>query len=102
MLGCVYRHFAANDNYGGQALLTNTVHDCVWVDCQRAVAPQVARDLDRIMSSARAELNRLWPEMQVETEFPVEVVAGDTMGDMTATSKLGWALVENVSDADHL
>jgi hypothetical protein len=90
MLGCVYRMFAENNNYGGKALLTNTVHDCIWVDCLPEVAPQVSRDLDRVMSSARTELNRLWPEMQVETEFPVEVVAGDNMGDMTVTSKLGW------------
>jgi hypothetical protein len=82
MLGQLYRHFVANNNYGGKALLTNTVHDCVWVDARREVAAQVAADVARIMSDARRVLNETWPEIECEVEFPVDVVIGKNMGHM--------------------
>ena len=81
MIGLLWRHFVMNDNYGGQALLTNTVHDCIWVD---AKTPEVARaaayDAKRIMSNVREMLNRHWPEMKCEVDFPCDVVAGHNMG----------------------
>ena len=79
MLGKLWRHFVANENYGGLAVLTNTVHDCVWVDTTKDLYVQVARDVERIMSSAKEELNRLWPEMECQPIFPVDVVAGENM-----------------------
>ena len=80
MLGQLYRHFVKNNNYGGRALLTNTVHDCVWIDARREVAKEVAADVTRIMSDARRVLNESWPEMGCEVEFPVDVVIGPNMG----------------------
>ena len=79
MLGRLWRHFVANNNYGGKAYLTNTVHDCVWVDTTPDVTEQVAKDVDRIMSSAKSALNELWPEMECVVDFPVDVVVGENM-----------------------
>jgi hypothetical protein len=79
MLGKLWRHFVANNNYNGDALLMNTVHDCVWVDTTKRAYLTVAQDVERIMSGAREELNRLWPEMECVVSFPVDVVAGENM-----------------------
>ncbi|CAG9571174.1 putative mitochondrial DNA polymerase I protein D [Leishmania major strain Friedlin] len=80
MLGVLWRHFLANNNYNGLAVLTNTVHDCVWVDCHVSVYRQVAKDVELIMDGARTVLNALYPEMQVTVDFPCDVVAGESMG----------------------
>ncbi|KEG12670.1 putative mitochondrial DNA polymerase I protein D [Trypanosoma grayi] len=80
MLGVLWRHFLRNNNYSGLAVLTNTVHDCVWVDCHDDVFLKVADEVDTIMSSVREILNRLYPEMEVTVEFPCDVVAGENMG----------------------
>eukprot|EP00658_Telonema_sp_P-2_P002832 TRINITY_DN11047_c0_g1_i16.p1 TRINITY_DN11047_c0_g1~~TRINITY_DN11047_c0_g1_i16.p1 ORF type:complete len:847 (-),score=274.28 TRINITY_DN11047_c0_g1_i16:232-2679(-) len=79
MLGRLWRHFVDNNNYGGKALLTNTVHDCVWVDTTPDITEQVAKDVDRIMSAAKDALNELWPEMKCVVDFPVDVVVGENM-----------------------
>lgn len=79
MLGKLWRHFVQCNNYNGKALLTNTVHDCVWVDTTEEIYKQVAADVERILSGAKEELNRLWPEMQTTVSFGVDVVAGENM-----------------------
>ncbi|KAK7196688.1 mitochondrial DNA polymerase I protein D [Novymonas esmeraldas] len=80
MLGVLWRHFLANNNYNGLAVLTNTVHDCVWVDSHVSVYRQVAKDVELIMDGVRTVLNALYPEMQVTVDFPCDVVAGESMG----------------------
>ncbi|AIN96577.1 mitochondrial DNA polymerase I protein D, putative [Leishmania panamensis] len=80
MLGVLWRHFLANNNYNGLAVLTNTVHDCVWVDCHVSVYRQVAKDVELIMDGVQTVLNALYPEMQVAVDFPCDVVAGESMG----------------------
>lgn len=80
MLGVLWRHFLANNNYNGLAVLTNTVHDCVWVDCHISVYKQVAKDVEMIMNSVRTVFNALYPEMKVSVDFPCDVVAGENMG----------------------
>ena len=82
MLGRLYRHFVSNNNYGGKAYLTNTVHDSVWMDCHRDVYMQVATDVQRIMSDVRPTFNAMFPELDIEVDFGVEVVAGPTMAQM--------------------
>ncbi|CAD2219677.1 mitochondrial DNA polymerase I protein D [Angomonas deanei] len=82
MLGILWRHFQSNQNYNGLAVLTNTVHDCVWVDCHESVYRQVAADVERIMTDVRGSLNRLFPEMGVSVDFPCDVVAGEDMGSL--------------------
>ena len=77
-LGLLWRHFVANDNYGGRALLCNTVHDCVWIDSAAEVVEEVARDTKRILESVPETLERLYG-MQVPVPFPVEVEIGDNL-----------------------
>ncbi|CUF02065.1 mitochondrial DNA polymerase I protein D, putative [Bodo saltans] len=79
MLGCLWRHFVECNNYNGKALLTNTVHDCVWVDATEEVYLQVSNDVERILSSAREQLDHLFPEMKCGVSFGVDVVAGENM-----------------------
>ena len=82
MLGRLWRHFVKKNNYGGKALLTNTVHDCVWVDLKPEVLDEVAHDVNREMSNVKEVLNELWPEHRCEVDFPVEVVAGNNLSEM--------------------
>lgn len=77
MCGRLWRHFVSNDNYGGKALLVNTVHDCVWVDHDSIVSEQVAADVKRIMESVPEWLKTFGIECPVP--FPVEVEQGANM-----------------------
>lgn len=78
ILGRLYRHFLSNNNYEGKALLCNTVHDSVWIDCHKDVVMQVARDVKAIMESVPQVLNELYG-MEVDVPFPVEIEVGDNM-----------------------
>lgn len=78
VLGKLWRHFVSNKNYGGKALLINTVHDCVWIDCHKDVLHQVAADVKRIMESV-PEFMQATFGMKITVPFPVEVEAGPNM-----------------------
>lgn len=80
IMGVLFRWFLSKDNYGGLACLTNTVHDCVWVDAHKSIYHQVAQDVERIMSSVRPKLNEMYPDMNIQVDFPCDVVAGANMG----------------------
>lgn len=82
MLGVLWRRFYASENYSNLAVLTNTVHDCVWVDCHESVYHQVAKDVEITMGSVREVLNGLFPEMNISVDFPCDVVAGEHMGSL--------------------
>lgn len=87
MLGVLFRKFLETDNYNGLACLTNTVHDCVWVDCHESIYREVANEVERIMSNVREELNSLYPEMKITVDFPCDVVAGVNMGVLAPIEK---------------
>lgn len=78
ILGVLWRHFVSNDNYGGRALLCNTVHDCVWFDYQPEVEDELAVNVKTIMESVPEVLHRLYG-MDVPVPFPVEVEIGDNL-----------------------
>lgn len=78
VLGRLWRHFVAERNYGGQALLVNTVHDCVWADCARSVRDKVAKALKAIMESVPELMKEVYG-MDITVPFPVEVEAGPNM-----------------------
>lgn len=82
VLGKLFRHFVANDNYGGKAFLVNTVHDCVWIDCHVDVYEQVAADIKPIMESIPELFNKLFPKMEITVPFPIAVEAGINMYDL--------------------
>jgi DNA polymerase I-like protein with 3'-5' exonuclease and polymerase domains len=81
MLGRLWRHFVANDNYGGLALLVNTVHDCEWTDCHKSVRDVVARDTKRILESIPEYYNARYG-MNITVPFPVEVEYGANMNKL--------------------
>lgn len=81
ILGKLFRHFAANDNYGGKAFLVNTVHDCVWFDCHEDVYEQVAKGAMRIMQSI-PEFYNSRHGMNINVPFPVEAEYGLNMMDL--------------------
>lgn len=77
-LGLLWRHFVANDNYGGRALLCNTVHDCVWIDSQPDVVHEVAVDAKRILEDVPGTLERIHGIIS-PVPFPCEVEVGDNL-----------------------
>lgn len=82
ILGKLFRHFLSNSNYAGNAFLVNTVHDCVWIDCHKDVVEQVAKDIKEIMESIPELFNGLFPAMDIQVPFPVDVEAGINMYDL--------------------
>lgn len=80
ILGRLWRHFVAHDNYGGLALLCNTVHDCVWIDVHNSVLDSIAPEVKRIMESVPEALNTLYG-MDVTVPFPVELEIGPNLYD---------------------
>ena len=87
MLGRLWRHFVANGNYGGKAVLTNTVHDCVWVDCHKDVVHAVGADVKRILNSVQEVFNEKWPELSIGVPFTTETCVGRTMAGMKDIEK---------------
>ena len=81
MCGRLWRHFVSNDNYGGLAFLTNTVHDCIWADAHKSVRDQVAADMKRIMESIPEFYNERYG-MNITVPFPVEVEYGPHMNKL--------------------
>lgn len=78
MIGKLWRHFVSNDNYGGKALLCNTVHDCVWLDAEDDIHKQVAQDSARILEAVPEALKEIYG-IDCPVPFPVDSEAGDTM-----------------------
>lgn len=81
VLGKLWRHFVKKDNYGGKALLCNTVHDCVWADSHKDVTKEVATDMKKIMEAVPQYLDELYG-MDCPVPFPVEVETGPNMFDL--------------------
>lgn len=78
ILGRLFRLFVEKDNYGGKALMCNTVHDCVWFDYMPEVQDELARDVKRVMESVPEVLHELYG-MEVPVPFPVEVEIGENL-----------------------
>jgi DNA polymerase I-like protein with 3'-5' exonuclease and polymerase domains len=58
VLGYLWRWFTKTGNFGGKALLVNTVHDCVWVDMHPDVVHTVIPGMKRIMEAVPAMLKK--------------------------------------------
>lgn len=82
VLGKLFRRFVETNNYGGKALLCNTVHDCVWFDYHPDVQDQLASDVKRIMESVPELLEDLYG-MSVPVPFPVELEIGTNLYNKT-------------------
>ena len=77
-VGRLWRYFMKKNNWDGKALLVNTVHDCVWVDCHEDVVEEVARAVKHIMESIPLLLKKFYG-MDCPVPFPVDVEAGINM-----------------------
>ena len=75
ILGKLWRHLVSNNNYDGQLLMCNTVHDCVWFDVRKPVAKIAAKEISDIMESVPQVLKELY-NMKVTVPFPVEAEIG--------------------------
>lgn len=83
MIGKLARLFLENNNYGGLAFLTNTVHDSVWADAHKSVAVQVAADMKRIMEGIPQWTFECFG-WELSIPFPVDVEAGANLYDKHA------------------
>jgi DNA polymerase I-like protein with 3'-5' exonuclease and polymerase domains len=78
VLGYVWRWFMRNDNFGGRALLTNTVHDCIWVDMHPDVVDVVIPGMKKIMQAVPQILKKLF-NIDCPVPFPVDAETGSNM-----------------------
>lgn len=81
VLGLLWREFVRTDNFGGKAVLVNTVHDCVWVDMHRSVVDIVIPKMIEIMQSIPEYYNSRYG-MNIIVPFPVEAEVGKNMMDL--------------------
>ena len=69
------------ENFMSRAFLVNTVHDCVWFDCHKDVAKEVASGAKRIMEAVPQLLKKYY-NIDCPVPFPVEVEGGPNMLDL--------------------
>lgn len=81
VLGQLWRWFVKNDNFGGKALLVNTVHDCVWVDMHPDTVDQVMAGMKTIMEAVPHFLKHFFG-IDCPVPFPVEGETGPNMLDL--------------------
>lgn len=82
VLGKLFREFVKTDNFGGKALLCNTVHDCIWIDLHEDMVDTVAPIVKQIMESIPDLLKEIY-KMDCPVPFPVEVEIGKNLFDKT-------------------
>lgn len=82
MLGLVFKYMLKNDRFGGDVLLVNTVHDCVWLDGKADKVAKVAKTVQKILESVPKTFNTLYKEMDIKVPFPCETEVGSDMFDM--------------------
>ena len=79
VLGKLYRYFADNDNFGGEAFLVNTVHDCVWYDFKnKEVADSILPTVIEIMESIPVILKEMFG-LDCPVPFSVDAEIGSNM-----------------------
>jgi DNA polymerase I len=82
MLGLLFRYMIANDRFGGDVLLVNTVHDCVWLDGLEHKIEQVAKEAQAILESVPKTFNEAFSTLEIDVPFPCETEIGQDMFDM--------------------
>ncbi len=79
ILGKLFRYWANNNFFDHEALLVNTVHDCVWFDFKnREIADRLLPNIKLIMESVPAFLKKEF-NWDCPVEFPVDVEIGKDM-----------------------
>ena len=80
-LGVMFRYFNKTRNFGGKALMVNTVHDCAWFDMEKEVVDQVMGIAKQIMQSV-PQLLKHYFDIDCPVNFPVDVEVGPNMLDL--------------------
>lgn len=80
-LGMIWRRFVETDNYGGKALMTNTVHDSVTFDLHKEVLYNLAQDVERIMCSIPERYAQVYG-LKVPVKFRIEFEYGPNLKDL--------------------
>ncbi len=81
-LGLLWRWFVKNNNFDGKAFLTNSVHDCVWVDMHPDVVDTVIPGMKAIMQAVPVALKHFF-DINCSIPFPVDAEVGSNMLEMT-------------------
>jgi hypothetical protein len=74
------RAFYARRNFGGKALLVNTVHDAQYADSQKSVRVQVGALLQACMEAA-SDFMEWWFTWPLPLPVPTDTVYGANMGE---------------------
>ena len=74
-VGKLWRRFVETNNYGGKALLINTVHDNVVVDVHKSVLDTVVKDTNKYLADIPKYLKELY-NFDVKVKFPVDSKVG--------------------------
>jgi hypothetical protein len=82
MIGVLWRYMLENENFGGEVLLVNTVHDCIWLDGVDGKVQQVALKAQEILEGVPDIFNEAYPELNIEVPFPCETEIGNDMFTM--------------------
>ncbi len=77
-LGAIWRLFNKTENFNGQALLVNTVHDCLWLDMQPQVVDEVMGKVLNIMQKIPALLKHYY-NIDSPVDFPADAEIGANM-----------------------
>jgi len=80
-LGRVFRWLLANDRFGDNVLLINTVHDCVWLDLHKDYA-HVLPDVEAILEDVSPYFTKTYPGVDWDTPFPVDTEVGPNFGEL--------------------
>ena len=81
VLGKLWRLFVATDNFGGNALLCNTVHDCVWFDYKKEIEKELIAAVVPVMEAVPQYMSQHFG-MKVDVPFPVDVEVGPNMHNL--------------------
>ena len=81
ILGLLWRMFVTTDNFGGKAVLVNTVHDCYWIDCHPDVLHEVKDKAMAIIENVPAYLQHFFG-IDCPVPFPAEAEYGSNMYDL--------------------
>lgn len=80
-IGKIFREFLKRDNFGGKALLTSSVHDCVWLDCHKDVAVEATKLVHKMLESADKFIEERYG-IDCPVIFRVESEIGENMFDL--------------------
>lgn len=82
VIGVLFREFLKRNRWDNKALLINTVHDCIWVDCHKSVAKEVILFVKQVMENA-AQIMRDRYKIDISVPFYADAEIGKNFYDMT-------------------